>query len=277
MSHDEQTAASLEELGCTAIEAAAYVQLLRVGPSTGYRIAQLLNKAVANTYKALEALERRGLVACEEGEPRAYRALPSAQAGSKFNDDFAKRLERFTVAASALEQHGLDEGVYRLSRSAHVFERARTLIESARSLVLLDARADALELLRPSIEAAIARGLKIVILTYAQIEIAGATIILSHRAPAATQRWPGEPCIINCDGLAALVVRLLHDGDTAGFWTESSYIAWVLYCGLASEIEETRLVRLAQTQPGISLREALATPSDFLLSVTPGDTQKTKR
>ena len=269
MDHNEQTAVSLEALGCTPMEAAAYVQLLRIGPSTGYRIAQLLNKAVANTYKALEALERRGLVACEAGEPRAYRALPAAQAGSKFNDDFVKRLERFTAAASALEQHGFDEGVYRLSRSEHVFERARTLIESAQSLVLIDARADAVEVLRPHIDATIGRGRTVVILTYAQIAIAGATIILSHRVPATSQRWPGEPLIINCDGRAALVVRTLSDGDAAGFWTESSYIAWVLYCGLASEIEETRLVRLGETQPDISLRDALASPSEFLLREAP--------
>ena len=47
---------ALRELGFTELESRIYIFLLEESPATGYRIAQAIEKPVANTYKAIELL-----------------------------------------------------------------------------------------------------------------------------------------------------------------------------------------------------------------------------
>lgn len=54
----------LTGLGFTQADAEVYVALLRESPATGYRIATVLGKATANTYKALRSLTDKGAVLC---------------------------------------------------------------------------------------------------------------------------------------------------------------------------------------------------------------------
>lgn len=51
------------DLGFTGLEADVYTALLAESPTTGYRVAQALGKAVANTYKAIASLEAKRAVA----------------------------------------------------------------------------------------------------------------------------------------------------------------------------------------------------------------------
>jgi HTH-type transcriptional regulator, sugar sensing transcriptional regulator len=43
------------------LEASAYVALLQEPGITGYRLSHILNKPIANIYKALKSLEHKGL------------------------------------------------------------------------------------------------------------------------------------------------------------------------------------------------------------------------
>jgi len=77
MSDFETIVAKLIKLGFNRLEAEVYLTLTRESPLTGYRIAQILNKAAANTYKALESLEKKGAVVAEETPTvKQYAAIP---------------------------------------------------------------------------------------------------------------------------------------------------------------------------------------------------------
>ena len=71
--------AALLDLGFTKTEARVFCELTRLGPSTGYRLAKAVGKATANTYAALETLAQKGAVLIDEGESRAWRAVPAAE------------------------------------------------------------------------------------------------------------------------------------------------------------------------------------------------------
>jgi len=69
----------LTPFGFTATESQAYAALLRLGPSTGYAVAQATRVARANTYGALEGLVGRTAALRLPGRPARYRATdPSA-------------------------------------------------------------------------------------------------------------------------------------------------------------------------------------------------------
>ena len=64
----------LTPFGFTPTESIVYASLLRLGPSTGYAVAQACRLARANAYAALEGLVTRGAAARQGGRPAQYRA-----------------------------------------------------------------------------------------------------------------------------------------------------------------------------------------------------------
>src|SRR5262245_37662340 len=98
---DEERVRTLVELGFTALEAEAYVCLLRESPATGYRVAQLLGRPAAGIYKTLESLAGKGAALIHEDASRLYRAVPV--------DELLARLERRFAARRADAARALSE------------------------------------------------------------------------------------------------------------------------------------------------------------------------
>src|SRR5215468_10366506 len=107
---------ALTRLGFTALEAEVYTFLLGEPGATGYRIAQGIGKPVANTYKALESLQRKGAILVEDDESRRFRAVPAEELLLGLERDFAQTRAQ---AARALARLGTDEAsddrVYQLA------------------------------------------------------------------------------------------------------------------------------------------------------------------
>lgn len=66
-------AVDLTAFGFTPTESLVYITLLRLGPSTGYAVAQSARVARANAYGALEGLVTRGAASRASGRPARYR------------------------------------------------------------------------------------------------------------------------------------------------------------------------------------------------------------
>lgn len=196
---DAQTA--LAALGFSEIEALVYCFLLKESPATGYRISRGISKAAANTYAAIETLAQRGAVIIEEGEARNCSAVPPAElcnaleaAHGRHVADARKRLEAIRAAAP-------DEGVYKLETVEQAFAAARTLIDGARSHILMDAFPAPLLRLKGEIAAALKRGVVVAIESYAPLPKGLERAISSQSPfdPRSGDLWPGQQFNIVAD------------------------------------------------------------------------------
>ena len=70
--------ADLTPFGFTPTESLVYQALLKLGPATGYAVAQEARLARANAYGALEGLVVRGAATRGEGRPARYRSVEPA-------------------------------------------------------------------------------------------------------------------------------------------------------------------------------------------------------
>src|ERR1043166_2874013 len=112
---------TLIPFGFTRLESEIYTFLLRESPATGYRVAQALKKAAANTYKAIESLQQKGAVLVEEGASRSCRAVPSDELLARLTRDFEWRRAEAELRLAELNSNATDERVYGLrSRSPRV-------------------------------------------------------------------------------------------------------------------------------------------------------------
>ncbi len=230
--------AALASLGFTDTEAAIYCELLRASPSTGYRLAQAIGKAPANTYQALAALTQKGAVLVDEGETRAYRAVPSTELLAAMERGFAARRAEAEAALSTIAATADDDRLYQLKSVPQVFEKARALIAGAREILLFDLFPEPLSALKQDLERAQARGVTLAGLTYGPPPLLPPSIVVSRGSDVVFERWPGRQVSLVADARQHMEVLLTHDGTGVrhGVWSDSAYLACLRHSGLAAEI-----------------------------------------
>lgn len=236
--------AALAALGFTDTEAAVYCELLRASPSTGYRLAQAIGKAAANTYQALAALAQKGAVLVDEGDARSYRAVPPSELLAALGRGFETRRAEAQSALEALYAPPADDRIYQLKTPAQVYERARAMIEGAGEIILFDLFPGPFEALSALLTAAAERA-KVAGMVYAEAAAPGVTTVLSPSDAFVRERWPGAQLSLVADGREHLEVLLSADGAGVrhGVWSDSVYLACMKHSGLAAEIQLSAATR----------------------------------
>lgn len=229
---------ALVALGFTGLEAEVYAFLLQDSPATGYRIAQVIGKPVANTYKAIESLETKGAVLVDEGANRQCRAIPADELIARLDRAFAKKRERAAATLATLKAPDADDRVYQLRSLEQVFERCRAMLARAQVVALVDAFPDPMNELKDSLVDAGRRGITLGVKAYRPIEIEGVEVFVEPNGERIQRGWPGQWVNIVVDGHEHLFAFLTADGAGLhqAIWSGSAYLSWVYHSALASEI-----------------------------------------
>ena len=233
----------LVALGFTPLEADAYIFLLRESPATGYRVAQGIGRTTASTYKALEALELRGAIMVEEAETRLCRAVAPAELLGGIETTFVKHRRQAEAVLSRLGADHADDRIYQLRTPEQVYERCRAILNKATQVALLDVFPQPLRELRPDVDAAIVRGVKVGVLVYEQATVRGAEVVLHQDAPAVLKRWSAQWINLGADSEQQVHALLSTDGSEVlhGTWSASPFLAHLYQSGLLGEISASAL------------------------------------
>jgi predicted transcriptional regulator len=260
-------------LGFAGLEAEVYAALLGEPSATGYRIAQLIGKPVANTYKAIETLAQKGVVMAEDGPTRLYRAIPAPELLAQLDRKFQEHRQQAEQALADLERPSQDDRIYRLQSADQVFERCRNMLSACRQVALLDIFPQPLLTLRGDVEQAAARGVQVALKVYEAVQVAGAEILVQTDGHATLQRWPGQWVNLAVDGNEFLLALLRSDcvGVHQAVWSGSAYLSWIYFNGLSSELVVTGLDRAIREHPApIELRRLLARLRRLFAPEAPG-------
>ena len=232
----------LSLLGFTELEAMVYAWLVQHSPATGYGISRAIGKPIANTYKAIEALQRKGAVLVDDTGNRMCRALPPKDVLDQAERVFQQRHREARRALSRLPRASHDEGIYGLTTSDQVYDRCRRMLTKAKAVALLDLFPEPLAHLRSSIQACARRGVRVAIQVYDEIRLPGIEVVRHGQADIVLQKWDGHwlNCVI--DG-AELVVAFLSDEATVrqAIWSRSPFLCTVFGSALGAELLASRL------------------------------------
>ena len=264
----------LPEFGFTELESRLYTQLLRLGPVTGYRLAQQVGKAPANTYQALAALERKGAVIATESEPRTYRPIAPEELFRALKHKFDTAAHAAVDALNAVHAPIQEDRLYRITTLEQVVLRAHTLIESAEQIILFDLFAQPLTMLRDALTAAHDRGVVVAGLVYESPRPAPYLQVPVSAKDFVTKHWPGLQLSLIADAREVLLALLDEPSEAVlqGFWSDSAYLACVHHSGLAAEIRLAAADR-EQHDPLAHLSLLAARPAGLKRLVTPNTTR----
>jgi len=228
---------ALQALGFTEIEALVYVYLLQNVPSTAYRVSHEIGKPTANTYKAVASLEQRGAVQVDEGDNRLVRAVPPEELLAQLDRRFQEQRSGALSALADLKRDAADDRVYALKSAAQVLERARTMLASARGIVLADLFPRVVDALAGDLVRAAARGVRIAVKVYAPAELDGVESIPDPESSRAFERWPGQQLSVVADAEEHLLA--LFSDDLAevhqAVWSRSTFLSCLHHNHLAME------------------------------------------
>ncbi len=230
---------ALVRLGLNELEALVYCELLKQPGATGYAIGNALNRAHANVYQTLVALEAKGAVAIEDGKARKYTAMPAESFVDKVRDDLNKQCDVAKEALSRIELAPDDEDrFYRLQRSEQVLERARQLIGDAEETVLIQMFPGPSAELRETLVAAHKRGIRIAGIVLREEDlIEGTNCRVSLIADRVLDRWKYEVLNLVVDGRQFLLA-LFEVGTLAvrkAVWANSVFASSILHNGIVAD------------------------------------------
>ncbi len=235
---------ALESLGFTGLEAEVYTFMLREPAVTGYRVAQALGKPTANTYKAIESLERKGAVIVDDGENRVFRAIPVAELLNELGRRFDENRRRAADVLAGLGKETTDDRLYELRRRGQVLERCRAMLDRCRHVAVADLAPVVLVALCDSLERAAARGVEVVIKTYEPFDVPGARVVVRPRGHEVIGAVPGQFLSLNIDGAEHLLALLRSQDDAVhqAIWTGSAIVSFLLYNGLVNEVSQVAVM-----------------------------------
>lgn len=222
---------ALESLGLAHIEALSYAYLAGNPATTGYRVARGIGKPTANVYRALETLERKGLVIQDRGTRPGYRALPPDEMLAQLEREFLQRKSRAAEELAALKPSVDDEKWYALKTHEHVLARAHLLLAAARRIALVEVTYASFLHLANAIDDARSRGVRVVVATDEAPAHSNADTLSDPRRPLAALRMVA-------DARESLFATLPNDagGVREGIWTRSPLLGRTLHDALVSEV-----------------------------------------
>lgn len=234
---------SLTALGFTETEALVYCELLGSSPATGYRLAQAVGKAPANTYQALSALVQKGAAMVDESDGKCFRAVPPAELLAALSATFEARRAAASTALEQLSRPAEDNRIYQLKSPEQVMQRALAMIDGAREILLFDLFPEPFDALRPALERSARAGAVVAGVTYGSAaapetgEPAPFTVV--RGADYVASRWPGRQVAVVADAREHLAALLSRDGASVlhGTWSDSAWLACMHHNGLACEIQ----------------------------------------
>lgn len=267
----------LRELGLNQLESEIYLFLLPQPALTAYKIARHLGKAPANVYTAVEVLARKGAVLIEDGAARTCRAVPPKEFLRRAERDFQEIARRARTHLANIEPVPLEERVYRVETVEQVFIRCQEMVESAGSVLVVDAFPLPLRRIAPALAEAAGRGVSVYVQTYEPIQIPGAQIALVNCGPMPVAQWRAQQLNVVSDGRENLMALLSLDGASVyqAYWSNSLYLSCMHHAGRLCE--QTILRALAAHEEGGDVAAVLKSHPFFLQGNVPGQKELVDR
>jgi len=249
MKSTARAASLLTGVGLTGLESVAYIALLEEPGATAYRIAQLIGKPPPNTYKAIDALLAKGAVVADESSgSRTYAALPIREYLNSKRRQLDVQQDEIEQGLADIGTSTVEQGIFRLTAADQVYERCRTMLARAESVVLIDAFPAPLAELRKAAQSAARRGVDVLIKPYTSTSIPGCEVLAAERDAPQLKVWNGDwlNVIADCSETVQALLKKNGAGVHAAAWCRNPYLAMLNYNGMASEFLLTRIAQTAQ-------------------------------
>jgi len=219
---------SLVKLGFSEYEAKAYIALLRESPVTGYQLSKTCGVPRSMIYEVLGKLTARGAaMTLRKGDSTLYAPVPA----DEFLDHLRREHEALTTSLkddlATLASPTDLEYVWNIEGHENIMAKAREMIGQAQSRICLALLPVTFLDLRPALEEAIGRGVRVVLYTTTQLDLPAGRVIVAHVSEETLGQARGLGLVLVIDGEEVLIGEWLTATQARASWTGSPLFVFI--------------------------------------------------
>lgn len=187
----------LMRFGLTNQEARIYCTLCAEGELTGYEAAKATGISRSNIYTALAGLVEKGAAYLSESTVTRYSAVPTEE----FCDSRIASLQRdqeelARIMPARVESSG---GYLTVTGETNILNQIRTMVRNAKMRIYASMSAEIIERIRPELAGALAKSLKVVLITEQAFELDDATVWHSEKKQRQIRLIVDSSCVLTGD------------------------------------------------------------------------------
>lgn len=246
---DDDPVDKLVRLGFSEYEAKAYTALLRRSPVTGYELAKLSGVPRSMIYEVLGKLVSRGAaVTLPGGKATTYAPVPAAEFLDRLHREHEELVASLKEDLTALATASDLDYVWNIEGGENILAKAREMIAQARSRVHLALPPDTFPALRPALEAAIGRGVRVVVYTTGELDLPGGRVVVAHVSEETLGQARGLGLILVVDGEEVLIGEWLTANRARASWTRSPLLVFIAEHHLRTDLYLPQILALLGDQ-----------------------------
>jgi len=244
MKNSNELATLLRKMGLSELEAKVYIWLLENHRSTGYKIAMQIGKPVANTYKALKSLEKKGAVVCDNSSNKIYfDTIPVEEFLNKIEKEFSNQRKKIIEEVNNLDVQQDPIGIYELQSQELVYEKAKSMINTAENTLLIDCFPAPMKNIKEHFTKERTKEISIYVKNYSGEDIDNVNQIKATNAGLPYDVLDGQWMVVLKDTSESLIALFNKDGSELNhcLWIKDPFISFVLFNGSAHEFNFTEV------------------------------------
>jgi len=251
-----ETIDKLVALGFSEYEAKAYLALLRENPITGYQLAKLSGVPRSMIYEVVGKLIARGaaMTLYKEGGTK-YAPISAQEFLAQIQRDHEELITSLEEDLATLDSVSDLEYVWNIEGHENIMAKAEEMIDQARVRLYLSLLPATFQALRPVLEKAVGRGVRVVVYSTHDLDLPGGRVIVAPIPEEAQERVEGLWLVLVVDGEEVLIGELLTENQARASWTGSPLFVFVAEHHLRTDLYLPQVLALLGEEAQDLIRE----------------------
>ncbi|KIF46289.1 TrmB family transcriptional regulator [Vibrio owensii 47666-1] len=236
----------LMDFGFTKTDALVYINLLKSGRASGYKIAKEISLSRSSVYSSIDNLYSNGYIFLSDGDTKEYEAKSPELILSQIEK---KTVENISILKKELSKMMLKEEkefIYNLSGYDNLLQKARELVNQAEIEIYFNTDFR-LSIFADEIDRAIDRGVRVIGFSFNKIEKNNEKIELYSRSDNEEKNYPSHRFMLVSDMSQALIFSQRE--QTEGIYTNNRLMVKMTAEHIHNDIYLTKYERKGNLQP----------------------------
>lgn len=246
----------LGQLGFSEYEAKAYLALLRDNPATGYHVSKVSGVPRSMVYEVLGKLTARGAaMELRKAGKKQYAPIPADDLLDQLTKEHEAVVSSLRADLADLGRTSDLEYVWNIDGYENVMAKAEEMIDQAEASIYLAVLPSTFPPLKASLEAAVARGVRVVVYSSACLDLPGARWVTASMSEEHLKGADGLGLILVIDGEEVLIGERLGTAQARSSWTRSPLFVLIAEHHLRTDLYLPQILELLGPQAEAVIHE----------------------
>lgn len=204
--------------GFTKTDALVYINLLKNGRSSGYKIAKDISLSRSSVYSSIDNLYKNGYIFMSDGTTKEYEAKSPELIFNQIEKDTVNHIQVLKKELARMMLKEEKEFIYNVSGNENQLQKVREMVDYAQVEIYLNTDFN-LDFVREELLAAVERGVRIIVFSFKKIAVPDPKIEVYSRSDEDEKEYPSRRFMLVADMKQTLIFD--HRNESVGLYSNN--------------------------------------------------------